>query len=145
MAAGELSYDWHDAWGNLQHQVETFTVAVALARIEAPPSMAEMGDGGAFATPAPEFQEVELQMQGAGYRVPMPQRGNPNIAKLDAHLQLFADRTSYQAMHIEARFADGSVRSLGADHALLHLAAQARLPRRDQDRRLLPDRLLAGC
>ena len=43
--------------------------------------------------------------------VSLPLRGNPNAARFEARARLWTERSSYHALHVEARFADGSVRS----------------------------------
>lgn len=110
-AIGRISYSWTDAWGSVQPVTESFAVTVHLARIELPPSMAEMGDGGAYAPPAPEFLDVELPVGQTNYRINLPVRGNPNISALTSYVKLWARQSSLHALHVEASFADGSVRS----------------------------------
>ncbi|MCR8723814.1 MORN repeat-containing protein [Frigidibacter sp. ROC022] len=111
VALGELTYDWTDARGEVQTLTETFHTYINLARIELPDMMAEMGAGGPYATQAPQFQEIKLRDQGTDYAIDLPIRGNPNISTLRAQVQLWAERSSLHAMHVEATFADGSIRN----------------------------------
>ena len=59
--------------------MESFGLPIQLTVIEVPPMVAEYGAGGAFATEAPEFVDVELPVSGQGYRIDLPVRGNPNL------------------------------------------------------------------
>lgn len=108
---GELSYQWRDGDGVLQQAVEGFSLPVTLAVIELPSIAAEMGAGGAFSTPAPEFQEIELPIEGQDLQLALPLRGNPDRARAEAHVQLFAQRSSIHLLRIEAQLGDGSVAS----------------------------------
>ena len=107
----ELSYSWTDAWGAESQLVESFSTEVALAHLELPVLEAEMGDGGAFATPAPDYLEVTLPTSGSELFLPIPLRGNPNITSITAHVQLAAEQSSFHALRFEARLGDGSVQS----------------------------------
>ncbi len=108
---GEMSYDWTDADGQVQNATESFHVPVQLTVIETPNGMAEMGAGGAFAIEAPQFFDVELPVAGQNFRVNLPLRGNPNIAHLSQGVKLWARASTLASFHVEAQFADGSVRS----------------------------------
>lgn len=110
-AIAELTYDWTDADGRVATLTETFATPVALARIEAPDLMAEMGAGGPYASQAPQFQEIRLEDNAADYTVALPIRGNPNTAKVSAGMQLWAERSSFHEMTVVASFADGSTRA----------------------------------
>ncbi|OWU85666.1 hypothetical protein ATO6_01680 [Oceanicola sp. 22II-s10i] len=106
-----LTYTWRDATGEMQSSQQTFSATIPLLFIETPRELAECGGAGAFATEAPQFQEVELTPSPQPFRVNMPFRGNPNISRLMQGLALWSRQTSYYDMSIEAKFADGSVRS----------------------------------
>lgn len=110
-AIAELTYDWTDADGRIWPLTEVYEAAISLARIEIAIPMAEMGDGGPYATLAPQFIEIRLQDRGDSYAYELPLRGNPNTAQITAQLQFSAERSSLHVMHVEAAFADGSIRS----------------------------------
>jgi hypothetical protein len=107
---GELSYDWTDAFGTVHHEKQTFVGIINLAYIEVPGGLAECGDGGAFATQAPQYVDVDLPYDGQGYRINIPFRGNPNITSMISGLKFFSERSSMHQMQLEASFADGSIR-----------------------------------
>ena len=75
-----------------------------------PAVLAECGDGGAFATQAPQYVDVDLPYDGQGYRINIPFRGNPNINSMISGLKFFSERSSIHQMQMEATFADGSIR-----------------------------------
>ena len=107
---GELSYDWTDAFGQVNHEVQTFVGSINLGYIEVPGGLAECGDGGAFATQAPQYVDVDLPYDGKDYRINIPFRGNPNITTMISGLKFFSERSSMHKMQMEATFADGSIR-----------------------------------
>jgi hypothetical protein len=107
---GELSYDWTDAFGTVHRETQTFVGNINLAYIEVPGGLAECGDGGAFATQAPQYIDVDLPYDGQGYRINIPFRGNPNISTMISGLKFFSERSSMHLMQMEATFADGSIR-----------------------------------
>lgn len=107
---GELSYDWADAFGTVHREKQTFVGNINLAYIEVPGGLAECGDGGAFATQAPQYVDVDLPYDGQGYRINIPFRGNPNINSMISGLKFFSERSSIHQMQMEATFADGSIR-----------------------------------
>jgi hypothetical protein len=107
---GELSYDWTDAFGTTHRETQKFAGTINLAYIEVPGGLAECGDGGAFATQAPQYIDVDLPYDGQGYRINIPFRGNPNISTMISGLKFFSERSSMHLMQMEATFADGSIR-----------------------------------
>lgn len=107
---GELSYDWTDALGERHQETQVFAVNIRLGTIEVPGGLAECGDGGAFATQAPQYMDVDLPYDAAGYRINIPFRGNPNIQSLLSGLKFYSERSSMHLMQMEATFADGSIR-----------------------------------
>ncbi|MGH1353450.1 MAG: MORN repeat-containing protein [Thalassovita sp.] len=107
---GELSYDWTDAFGTTHRETQTFAGNINLAFIEVLGGLAECGAGGAFATQAPQYVDVDLPYDGQGYRINIPFRGNPNISSMISGLKFFSERSSMHLMQMEATFADGSIR-----------------------------------
>lgn len=107
---GELTYEWVDALGERHAERQNFSVIINLGAIEVPGGLAECGDGGAFATEAPQYLDVDLPSDGQNYRINIPFRGNPNISSLLSGLKFYSDRSSMHLMQMEATFSDGSVR-----------------------------------
>lgn len=107
---GELSYDWTDAFGQTHRETQKFLGSIHMAYIEVPGGLAECGDGGAFATRAPQYVNVDLPYDGQGYRINIPFRGNPNFSSMISGLKFFSERSSMHMMQMEATFADGSIR-----------------------------------
>lgn len=107
---GELRYEWVDAAGVRNQDLVPLGLHVNLATIEVPGGLAECGAGGAYATEAPQFLEVELPAEGRDYRINIPNRGNPNLAELRRGLKLWSRQSSMHRLHVEAEFGDGSIR-----------------------------------
>lgn len=107
---GELAYDWVDALGERHRETQLFTGVISLGYIEVPGGLAECGDGGAWATQAPQYTNVDLPSDGLNYRINIPFRGNPNMSSLLSGLKFYSDRSSMHLMQMEATFADGSIR-----------------------------------
>ena len=108
---GTLSYTWTDSDGAVQQASEAFRVPVQLTIIEKPAEAAEMGDGGAFAAQAPTFTDVELPVSAEGARIDLPVRGNPSFTSLKGGIKLWSRQSEFYGFHLEAAFADGSIRS----------------------------------
>ncbi|RVT87154.1 hypothetical protein DXV76_03445 [Rhodobacteraceae bacterium CCMM004] len=109
-AIGQFTYDWTDATGAAQRSTQPFRVWLTLGRIEVPTALAECGAGGAYTTEAPQFVDMELPVEGRDYRMTIPFRGNPDVIRVVSGLKLWSRRSAFHRMHVEARFADGSVR-----------------------------------
>jgi hypothetical protein len=107
---GTIDFAWTDAHGQRHGVRQTMVAELSLAGIEIDLVYAEGGDGMPFSAEAPDFVALSLPVQGAGYALPIPFRGNPRLTALPLRLKLEAPRNSTHRFRLAARFADGSVR-----------------------------------
>jgi hypothetical protein len=104
--SGHLNYTWNDSKGGVKQQSSPFYIDIPILHFETPDGGPECGAGGPVER---NFNVVQLPLDKANYRIPLPYSGNlaPQQNKRFA-LSLIADKSSGHKFRIVLDLADGT-------------------------------------